>query len=133
MNKYIAVLLLAFSGSAFAGELVFEGYPIKRIEITEKTSASYDVPSSKASEYKVVIEREGEIYYWRSRNNLQVVPRISGAYVTYLAINGAGYVRVLNEAMREMYKLLPEEERQESYLYMEHLVHQLGSITYYGR
>lgn len=129
----IVILLLAFSGLAIAGELVFEGYPIKKIEILEQTSASYDIAKSKASEYKVVIEREGEKYYWRSRENLQLVPMYSGAYITYLAVNGSGYVRVLNETMREMYKILPDEEKQRNYLYMEHLVHQLGSITYYGR
>jgi len=133
LKNYIAILLLAFSGSVFADELVFEGYPSKKIEITEQTSASFDIAKSKASEYKVVIVREGEKYYWRSRNNLQLVPMQSGAYVTYLAVNGSGYVRVLNETMREMYKILPDEEKQKSYLYMEHLIHQLGSITYYGR
>jgi hypothetical protein len=133
MNKFVAILLLALSGSAFAGELVFEGYPDKRIEITEQTSASYDVPKSKASEYRVVIEREGKNYYWRSRENLQLVRTQSGVYVTYLAANGSGYIRVLNDAMREMYKLLTDEEKQNNYLYMEHLIHRLGSITYYGR
>jgi hypothetical protein len=133
MHRYLTILLLAFSGSALAGEVVFEGYPVKKIEMTEQTTASYDVPKSKASEYRVVIEREGENYYWRSRENLQLVRTQSGVYVTYLAANGSGYIRVLNDAMREMYKLLTDEEKQNNYLYMEHLVHRLGSITYYGR
>ena len=133
MKKYIAILLLAFSGSAFAGELVFEGYPSKKIEVTEQTSASFDITKSNASEYKVVIEREGENYYWRSRENLQLVRTQSGVYVTYLAANGSGYIRVLNDAMREMYTLLTDDEKQNNYLYMEHLIHRLGSITYYGR
>lgn len=110
------ILLLAFSGSASSGELVFEGCPSKKIEITEQTSASFDITKSNASEYKVVIEREGENYYWRTRNNLQLVPMQSGVYVTYLAVNGSGYVRVLNETMRELYKMLPDEEKQKSYL-----------------
>jgi len=129
----IIAILLFISPTAYAGTFVFEGYPSKKIEITEQTSASFDLTKSEASEYKVVIEKEGEKYYWRSRNNLQLVPMQSGAYVTYLAVNGEGYVRILNETMRELYKMLPDEEKQKSYLYMEHLVHQLGSITYYGR
>jgi len=133
MKKYIAALLLVFSGSALAGELVFEGYPIKRIETTEQTTSSYDVLKSKASEFRVVIELEGGNYYWRSRENLLLVRTESGVYITYLAANGSGYVRVLSDAMREVYKMLPDEEKQKHYLYMEHLIHQLGSITYYGR
>lgn len=133
INKCLLILLLTLSSSTLAGELVFEGYPSKKIEITEQATASYDVSKSKAREFKVVIEREGGVYYWRSRENLRLVRTESGVYITYLAANGSGYVRVLSDGMREVYKMLPDEEKQKYYIYMEHLIHQLGSITYYGR
>lgn len=134
MLKVIVVCAsFIFSFSASAGEVVFEGYPHKKIEVTEQAAATYEITKSQAFEYKVLVEREGDNYYWRTRNNLQLVPTHSGIYITFIAVNGAGYIRVLNDAMREMYNLLPEEEKQKIYLYLEHLVHQMGSITYYGR
>ena len=57
----------------------------------------------------------------------------SGFYVTYLAVNGAGYVPTLAPEARAIFKQLPTEEQAKQYLYFEHLVHQMGSITYYGR
>ncbi len=98
MLKVIVVCVsFIFSFSASAGEVVFEGYPHKKIEVTEQAVATYEITKSQASEYKVVIEREGDKYYWRTRNNLQLVPMQSGVYITFLAVNGAGYVRVLND------------------------------------
>jgi hypothetical protein len=57
----------------------------------------------------------------------------SGFYVTYLAVNGAGYVRTLAPEARNLFKQMPAEEQAKQFLYFEHLVHQMGSITYYGR
>jgi hypothetical protein len=134
MHKVISLcvsILLSFTASA--GEVVFEGYPSRKVEVTEQAAATYEITKPKSIDYKVLIEREGENYYWRTRNNIQLVPMKSGAYVTFLAVNGSGYVRILNDNMREMYKVLPEEENNTTYLYMEHLIHQMGSITYYGK
>jgi hypothetical protein len=119
--------------SADAGELIFEGFPTKKIELTEQASATFNLTKKQSEEFKVVIARDGDNYFWVSRENTQVVPMQSGVYITFVAINGSGYVRVLSGVMREMFKSLPEEEKMKNYLYMEHLVHQMGSITYYGR
>jgi len=35
--------------------------------------------------------------------------------------------------MRKLRESLPPEQRDKEFLYMEHLVHQMGSITYFGK
>ncbi len=130
---FIICILLLFCSNTFAADLVFEGHSYKKIEIAENIVTTHEIEKSKSPEYKVIIQQENGNYYWNTRNNIQLIKKESGVYITFIAINGAGYIRVLNETMRDVYKLLPEEERQKSYLYMEHLIHQLGSITYYGR
>ena len=56
----------------------------------------------------------------------------SGAYVTYHALNGSGYVRVLSLSMRRMADLLPENERRQQVRYMEHLTLGFSTFTYIG-
>ena len=58
---------------------------------------------------------------------------LSGFYITYVAVNGAGYVRTLNSEARIIFKQMSAEEQANQYLYFEHLVTHMGSITYYGR
>ena len=116
-----------------AAEVVFEGYPVKKIETNENSSNTSLLTKTQGPEYKVTIVKDGENYFWATRGNVQVVPRQSGFYVTYLAVNGAGYVRTLAPEARNLFKQMPAEEQAKQFLYLEHLVHQMGSITYYGR
>ena len=81
----------------------------------------------------VRVMRSANGYLWASRNNVPLVKQESGAYVTYVANTGAGYIRVLNPAMRRAVQSMPTEQRDKEFLYMEHMVNQLGSITYFGK
>ncbi|MEW8288527.1 MAG: hypothetical protein AB2697_21305 [Candidatus Thiodiazotropha endolucinida] len=133
MRKIIIGLLMALPLMANAAEVVFEGYPVKKIETNENSSNTSLLTKSQASEYKVTITKEGDKYFWATRGNLQVVPMQSGFYITYLAVNGAGYVRTMAPEARNIFKQMPAKEQAKQFLYFEHLVHQMGSITYYGR
>ena len=115
------------------GEIIFEGYPVTKFETNGVESAKNVLSSSDGMEYKVEITKQGENFYWATRGNVQLHPITSGVYVTYLAVNGAGYVRTYNEQMMRLYNSLPESQKQTELIYMEHLTHQIGSITYYGR
>ncbi|MDA9298524.1 hypothetical protein OAD22_01850 [Pseudomonadales bacterium] len=126
------LLLLPLTSQAF--EVVFEGIPNKKIETNESTSSMSPLTSEQAEEYKVTIVKDGESYYWASRGNTPVIPVQSGIYVTYIAPNGSGYVRTISPAFLKFTLASMEgEDLAEQYLYFEHLVHQLGSITYYGK
>tara|TARA_R110000744_G_scaffold288197_1_gene399235 strand:+ start:2571 stop:2972 length:402 start_codon:yes stop_codon:yes gene_type:complete len=131
-NIIIGILLLLpfFSKGA---EIVFEGYPVKKIETNEISSNTSLLANTQVSEYKVTIVKDGENYFWASRGNVQVIPMQSGFYITYLAVTGAGYVRTLVPEAREIFKQMPTEEQAKEFLYFEHIVNKMGSITYYGR
>ncbi|SHO57654.1 hypothetical protein [Vibrio quintilis] len=133
MFKFFIGMIFIFLPIANASEIVFEGYPIKKIETNEHSSGTSLLNKSQGAEYKVKIIRDGENYYWSSRGNTQVVPVQSGFYITYIAVNGSGYIRIFSPAARAIFKQLSIEEQAKQFLYFEHLIHQMGSITYYGR
>ena len=134
--KFIAIFYLTMTASSQAdqviGEIFFEGYPVIKFETNGIESVEHVLGSADGMEYKVQITKQGDKFYWANRGNVQLHPTISGVYVTYLAVNGAGYVRTYNEQMMRLYNSLPESQKQTELTYMEHLTHQIGSITYYG-
>jgi len=135
--KVISIFCFAISINSQAdqliGDIIFEGYPVIKFETNGIESAKDVLSRSDGMEYKVQITKQGDKFYWATRGNLQLYPLISGVYVTYTAVNGAGYVRTYNEQMMQLYNSLPESQKQTELTYMEHLIHQIGSITYYGR
>ena len=65
-----------------------------------------------------------------TRQNTELVRIESGAFITYLAINGSGYVRVISPKLKDAASLMsPTEARFD---YVEHALIGLRSITYYG-
>ena len=77
-----------------------------------------------------VISKIGDDYYWASRENTQMVRVEAGIFITYLAVNGSGYVRVIAPDMKQAAALMSETEAK--FDYVEHLLIGLKSVTYYG-
>lgn len=133
MRISIILILTLLSFMVNSAEVVFEGIPVKKIATNENSSNTSLLTKSESSEHKVTIVKEGENYYWASRGNVQLVPVQSGFYITFLAVSGAGYIRTLAPEARSIFKQMPKEEQEKQFLYFEHLINQMGSITYYGR
>ena len=133
VSPYLAVLALLVATGAANAQIEFEGIPSVVVEVQEGTTRSVEVASSRVSDLKVRIVKEGGRYIWASRNNLAMNKTESGVYITYTATTGVGYVRVLNPMMRKLLESLPPEQRAKEFVYMEHMVNRLGSITYFGR
>ena len=127
------VFAAAASLSASAADLEFEGMPSVKIEMLEGASQTQPVPPQRAREFAVRVTKTPSGYAWATRNNVPLVKYESGAYITYVATTGAGYVRVLSPTMRTALQSLPKEQREKEFVYMEHIVNQLGSITYFGK
>jgi hypothetical protein len=127
----LASILIATTSAQ--AQVEFEGTPSVAVEMLEGTTHTVEVARSKAPDLKVKVTQDGDKYIWASRNNLPMNKTESGAYITYTAITGAGYVRVLSPMMRNALEKLPPEQRAKEFVYMEHLVNRLGSITYFGR
>lgn len=133
IKNYIRLLFLfiiGFSGSLIAESVtVFKGYPaIKIIERGSSRDAN-EVLVAKAPDLACVISNIDGKFYWASRENVEVLPIVSGDFTTYLAINGAGYVRISSPEARAGLKTTGVAE----YDYVEHILWALSSITYYGR
>jgi hypothetical protein len=125
--------LAALSQSSGAQVVEFEGVPTVKIEVHEGKVTTQVLSTSRQSALRVRIVRDGDRYLWVTRNNLPMVKQESGSYVTYTAASGAGYVRVLGPALRAAIQQLSAEQRAREFTYTEHMLHQLGSLTYFGK
>ena len=127
----LAALVLAPSLAA-QERVVFEGLPLKKVESSFDETAETALTPDEAFEYQVrVVERNG-VYYWASRGMRRLVRSEAGAYITYHAVDGTGYVRVGTPFLLDLRDQLPPAERRQEIGYVEHMLLQFASITYYG-
>ena len=109
---------------------VFSGTPIVKVSEGGTERVSETLPREKAVNLGCVISEIGGKYYWASRGNKEMVRVVSGAFVTYIALNGSGYVRVIGKNLKDTASLMSPTE--ESFDYVEHILIGLRSVTYYG-
>ena len=130
----IAITVLLFgtisSSGAQTPTTVFKGRPSLKISEGGIERTPEQLPRDRAINLECVISQIGTLYYWASRENVQMVRVDSGGFVTYVAANGAGYVRVVKpEAKAAAAQMSGTEERFD---YVEHALVGLRSVTYYG-
>lgn len=118
---------------AAAQQIEFEGTPFKRVQNSFENRQTFDLDADERGEFSVRIVQEGENYFWATRDNTPMVKVESGIYVTYIAANGSGFVRTLNETARDAFLQAPDNNIIGQITYIEHLLLGLESITYYGR
>ncbi len=140
-KKMCLVLLLvsAFLAQSYAQEpeeVVFSGIPVVKISEGGASRVVEDVKGEKAMEAECTITKVGGKYLWKTRNNVEFVLIQSGAYMTFVATSGAGYVRVIPPNMKEAAVLgaaVMHDEAEIKYDYVEHMLIGLRSVTYYGK
>lgn len=111
--------------------MVFKGLPTMKISEGGVERSPEAVPRATAVNLTCVISKIGDDYYWASRENTPLVAIESGgAYTTFVAVNGAGYVRVLKPEFKKAASMATETDR--AYDYIEHLLLGLRTVTYYG-
>jgi hypothetical protein len=127
----ILMLVLVIVSSAIAEPLTtFKGKPILKISEGGLNRITDELEPGKAADLLCVISKIGEEYYWASRENTPMRRTESGAFITYFATNGIGYVRVVNPKMKASASLMDQTEQ--SFDYVEHVIIGLRSVTYYG-
>lgn len=131
--RLIVMLVASISFPLSAADLEFEGIPSVKVEMLEGVTQTSPVLRERARELAVRIVKTSDGYAWASRNNVPLTKRQSGVYITYIASTGAGYIRVLDPSMRNALNRLPEGHKDAEFTYMEHMVNQLGSVTYFGK
>jgi hypothetical protein len=83
-----------------------------------------------AVNFECVISKIGQDYYWASRENRPMVRIEAGAFITFVALDGAGYVRMVAPGEKKTVSLMGDTEAK--FDYVEHLLIGLKSVTYYG-
>jgi hypothetical protein len=125
------VFLFSFLARAESEEkIVFSGLPIIKISEGGVERVPEKITDSEALSLKCTIIKIDDKYYWTTRENTPMVLIESGAYMTYLAVNGVGYVRVVSPEFKNLTSLTSQTEKK--FDYVEHLLQGLRSVTYYG-
>ena len=108
--------------------IVFIGAPEVRIATEGKENGVLEkLSKDKVSEYRCVISKKGDKYYWTSREDKDIKKSESGIYITFTRSDGApDYIRIINPAFLKVAAAYGD------YGYIEHLTHALSSITYWG-
>ena len=137
MKKIIlAFIFLMFALPLYAKEaVIFTGIPEIKISEGGMNIVPENLNKEKAINYKCTITKIDDKYYWTSRENIKLIPISSGAFITYWAVNGSGYVRIIKPEMKKEVKQLGAiaGDPEEKFDYVEHLLLGLKSVTYYGR
>jgi len=111
-------------------EIVFSGIPTVKISEGGASRVVEDLKDAKASEAECIVTKIDDKYFWKSRNNIELFMVQSGAFVSFVATNGSGYIRVIPSDLKEVASLMDETEKK--YNYVEHLLIGLRAVTYYG-
>ena len=120
-NLAIAALFTFICVPSWAEE-IFIGTPIARTELTGEQVQRTMLDSSSQSEFQVIIQRDGDRYFWKTREMKELESNRSGIFVTYQAIDCSGYVRIDSSA-----------NASSPLGYLEHLKLGLMTITYQGQ
>jgi len=126
----ISVSLLYAEEKEQKEKIVFSGMPKMKISEAGTSRVVDEMSGAKAIEFKCTITKIEDKYYWATRESKEMVLTRSGAFITFIAVNGSGYVRIINPDLKEMASLMGETE--EKFDYIEHLLLGLKTITYYG-
>ena len=131
MKSLCLVATLLLYSSVYAQPLtVFKGRPSVKISEGGSSCTPEILEPSKAANLVCVISKIGDEYFWDSRGNTPLSAVENGAFVTYVAPNGSGYVRVIKGDLKQAASLMSDTENH--FDYVEHLVIGLRSVTYYG-
>ena len=114
------------AGTLFA----FKGRPTVKISEGGVDRVVEKLTRQQGNDSVCMISEEDGKFFWASRDNQEMVPYVTGSFTTYIAANGAGYVRIINPGKKETTAILGPTEA--AFDYVEHHVTGLHSETYFG-
>lgn len=123
-------MLACASDLAAQATTVFRGSPERKVTSVGTEAEVARLSPQEASNLQVVISRIGDRFYWASRENTEMARVEAGAFITFVALNGSGYVRFTKPDMRSAVSVMSPTEA--SYHYSEHILVGLRSVTYFG-
>jgi len=132
MKKFVITLFILIIAATVHAQstVVFKGLPIVKISEGAVSRVPENITRDRAVNLKCIISKISGSYYWASRENVKLLRIDSGAFSTFVAENGSGYIRLVNPDLKVAASLMSETEAK--YDYIEHLLIGLRSVTYYG-
>ena len=127
----VAITMWLVSPTTAQGTLVFRGRPEVRIVEEGYDRSAKDLSSRLAPHYECVISESDGRYYWTSRENTELARHEDGTFITFVATDGSGYIRVIAPGMKSAAALASETGAL--FDYTEHLTRGLSTVTYYGK
>ncbi len=132
MKKFLLVIVVLCHSSAYAQSVtIFKGRPSIKISEGGSSRTPEKLESSKAANLLCIISKIGDEYFWASRENTPLSFFESGAFTTFVALNGSGYIRIIKNNSKQAASLMSETEKE--FDYVEHLIIGLRNVTYYGK
>lgn len=120
-QRFVFVLLfLSFFSvrPAAAKTLILSGAPDIQTKSTVEESVRIEMDSVKKMNHRVIIIKDGDEFYWESREKRKLIRSIQGPFTLFIDPTGGGYIKVtLSEGKM---------------IYMEHLSQGLNTFTYWG-
>ena len=95
---------------------VIIGYPVHKTISDSKRTKRELLTDEDKEKSKVEITSINGAYYWTTRENTEMVRRVSGIFIIYVAINGSGYIKLDTTTNK----------------FIEHVHLGLSTITYWG-
>ena len=125
----IASVSVVITQSKDKETVVFIGQPTHKVSEGGFERMPERLNESKSTASICVVVKVKDKYYWKSRENKEMLRIQSGAFVYFVAPS-TGYVKYTKPAMRELTKLMSPTE--EKFGYTEHMSIGLRSINYWG-
>lgn len=126
----LAFLLGPTLAAGQSGTTVFKGLPTVKVSEGGLERTAEQISRNEAINLACVISKIGDSYYWASRENVELARVDGGAFITFVAVDGSGYVRIVKPELKSAASLMGPTEEQ--FDYVEHLLLGLRSVTYYG-
>jgi hypothetical protein len=131
MKKIIFLISILFSQIVCADALIFTGIPSVRISEGGNDRVVEQIKKAKKIEFSCVIKEVDGKYFWETRGNKQLVKIDTEGFVTFIAGDGSGYIRMIKPELKELTSRMSSTEKD--YDYVEHLLIGLRNVTYYGQ
>ena len=127
----LLITSVLFSSLAFGQAVtVCKGQPMVKISEGGISRLPEQLSHNQAANLACVISEIGGRYYWASRENKEPLRTEGGAFITFVARDGSGAIRIIKPGMKTAASLMSDTEAK--FDYVEHLLIGLRGVTYYG-
>lgn len=132
MHKFLFVFVFSlFANFCNAQSFLFTGIPSTKVTESGIERNAEKIEQSKALSVACVVKEIDGKFFWETRGNKALLKIDSGAFITFFAVDGSGYIRVIKPSLKDAASVMSNTEK--NFDYVEHLTLGLRSVTYYGK